>query len=547
MSQKNTSIEKILLLLFFMFIFTSFLYAQNRYALVIGNNNYRNNVNPLVTAVNDATDISNSLKKIGFDVDLKLNVTILELEDAIDKYLYKLNNNTNSEGFFWFAGHGVNVDNKHYLLPIDVNPSTNNSIVRGSYSVDTLIDRFDKIKNKANLIVLDACRNDFVPGQRSLGGRGLAVVPSDAVVGNQVIYSTMAGQTANDGKPGERNSPFAAAFLSNIETAISFDNLFIRIQNDTRNRTNGVQRPFRVGSFTIENYSLAPLNPAGQAVANTPQSIPPANVQTTENNPNVKNNEEALLTAIHDISNNVPKNLPILITGIVGTNEFNSQNIQSMIEYEMYNAGFQIVSEEHRQFTIDLLKKQANDTTLSDESYLPWGQLTGAKIIITGGVFGNGEHRRMMFHAVNVETWQILSQSCVLFRRTNTEFINKVEALSQRINNGLQNKIRADSAFVVFNRSGTNMNADFISDIIENNLINQSKYRIVARNDNITDLIKKEIQFQYEGHTSDDTTVSIGRALGGDYALFVEQINNNINVKIVDITQGNTILQEILR
>ena len=233
--------------------------TQNRYALVIGNNDYRNNVRPLLTAVNDATDISNSLRNLGYEVDLKSNITISEFDEIIDQFIEKLNSNRESEGFFWYAGHGLNVDNKHYLLPIDVDPRSDSSIVRGSYSVDTLVARFDSIRNRANLIVIDACRNDSIPGNRSLGGRGLSVISTDSIVGNLIVYSTMAGQTAADGNPGDRNSPFAASFLIHLRTAISFDNLFIRIADETRRRTNGVQRPYKVGYFTIENYSLAPL------------------------------------------------------------------------------------------------------------------------------------------------------------------------------------------------------------------------------------------------------------------------------------------------
>jgi len=253
--------KSIFIAFIFLFFSVSYVYSQSsyRYALVIGNNNYQNNINPLFTAVNDATDISNSLKSLGYEVNLRNNVKISELDEIIEKFLVKLDSNRESEGFFWFAGHGLNVENKHYLLAIDCDPRNNNSIIRGSYSVDTLVERFDKIKNKANLLVIDACRNDFIPGQRSLGGRGLSVVSSDSVAGNQIVYSTMAGCTADDGKPGDRNSPFAAAFLNNIKTAKSFDNLFIQIVKDTRERTNGIQRPYKMGYFTIENYSIAPL------------------------------------------------------------------------------------------------------------------------------------------------------------------------------------------------------------------------------------------------------------------------------------------------
>ena len=251
------------------------LLAQQRFALVIGNNNYKNGIKPLSTPVNDASDLKKALESLGYSVELKTNTSIKELDAAINQFLVKVGNNRESEGFFWFAGHGVNVESKHYLLAIDADPDNDDSIIRGSYSVDKLAERFDKIKNKANIIVLDACRNEFLPGERSVvSDRGLAVVASDSIVGNVIAYSTRAGKTADDGKPGDRNSPFAAAFLANIKTAKSFDNLFISIVNDTRSHTNGKQTPYKVGFFTIEDYSIAPIvkTPVQLAVNTVPNT-----------------------------------------------------------------------------------------------------------------------------------------------------------------------------------------------------------------------------------------------------------------------------------
>jgi hypothetical protein len=57
--------------------------AGNRYALVIGNNNYKNGITTLSTPVNDANDVSASLKTLGYETILKTNTTITELDDAM--------------------------------------------------------------------------------------------------------------------------------------------------------------------------------------------------------------------------------------------------------------------------------------------------------------------------------------------------------------------------------------------------------------------------------------------------------------------------------
>jgi uncharacterized caspase-like protein len=268
--RKNVCIAGIL---FFCLFVSSALFAQNRYALVIGNNNYRNEVTPLTNPVNDAEDIAKEVRELGYEVTLKKNVTLKDMIEAIDQFTTILSRNAESEGFLWFAGHGLSVKEQHYLLPIDVDPEES-MIPRTAYAVDELMGEIEKARNKANLIVIDACRNKLLPGNssraRSVGSRGLAVLSLDDVriKSNKIVYSTGAGKTAADGAAGERNSPFAAAFLHNIKSPQTFDDAFIDIAEETKRLTKGEQEPYAMGAFAIKSYSL---NPAGRQQISTTQ------------------------------------------------------------------------------------------------------------------------------------------------------------------------------------------------------------------------------------------------------------------------------------
>jgi uncharacterized caspase-like protein len=246
------------------------LFAQqtaSRHALVIGNNNYQNEVSPLTNPANDAEDIAGAIREMGYEVVLKKNVTLSEMMNAIDDFTSKLSRDAESEGFFWFAGHGISVKDQHFLLPTDVNPESDNMISRSSYSVDELMGEIEKAHNKTNLIVIDACRNKLLPGNssrsRSVGSRGLAVLALDdaRIKGNKIVYSTAAGKTADDGVAGSRNSPFAEAFLHNIKSPQTFDDAFIDISQETLRLTRGEQEPYSMGTFAVKSYSL---NPAGR-------------------------------------------------------------------------------------------------------------------------------------------------------------------------------------------------------------------------------------------------------------------------------------------
>ncbi|GHV88703.1 hypothetical protein AGMMS50267_10630 [Spirochaetia bacterium] len=243
--------------------------AEARYALVIGNNNYRSeDIAPLETPVSDAQDIARSLRELGYGVDLRTNLKLAEMYGAIANFMAKLRTDPNSEGFFWFAGHGIAIEGQHHLLPVDVaHPMDEKLLKKESYAVDELMQEFEEVSNKTNLIIIDACRNRMIPNNRNRdravtrGGLAIISAASTGLQGNKVIYSTMAGQTADDGQPGSRNSPFAEAFLNNMKNPRVFEtDVFYDIKEETLRLTGGKQSPYATGDFGVKNYSLAAVS-----------------------------------------------------------------------------------------------------------------------------------------------------------------------------------------------------------------------------------------------------------------------------------------------
>jgi formylglycine-generating enzyme required for sulfatase activity len=242
----------------------------NRYALVIGNARYQN-IESLSNPVNDATDIAASLRQLGYQVELKLNVGTADMARAISDYIRRLSSNSNNEGFFWYAGHGVQLDGENYLLPIDVETEDDTAVKYSSYPLNRLIESFDRsARNKVNVVVIDACRNNpfrNMAGSNRSVSRGLIVVehvPQDLFI----MYSTAPGDVAADGEPGKRNSPFTEAFLKHIASNEPFFAVVSKITLETLTLTGQKQRSFQVGSIISNPYYS--LNPAGV----TPQPSP---------------------------------------------------------------------------------------------------------------------------------------------------------------------------------------------------------------------------------------------------------------------------------
>jgi hypothetical protein len=240
-----------------------------RYALVIGNSNYAG-IEKLRTPVNDAADIAEALKRLGYDVDLQLNVGINQMESVVIGFTDRLALDRENEGFFWYAGHGVQVEGENYLLPVDIQVERIAQVRRAAYSLTDILRGLEGARNKVNVVVLDACRNNPLPAENRSLSRGLSAAP--VIQDTFVMFSTAAGATAADGDAGSRNSPFTEAFLKNMEKPLPIETVAKDIAVETIEITRVNQRPYISDNILYaRGYTL---NPAG--IAAQVQPLPPA-------------------------------------------------------------------------------------------------------------------------------------------------------------------------------------------------------------------------------------------------------------------------------
>ena len=170
-----------------------------RVALIIGNNAYEN-VGPLEKAVNDARAMDKALAAIGFATIRAENTTHRQMNLKLLEFASQLEQG--DEALFFFAGHGVEIDGRNYLLPTDVPdaaPGQDELIKSLSVGSDVVLDYIRRKGVRVSILILDACRNNPFKraGTRSLGGtRGLA--QARAPEGTFIIYSAGVGQLALD-------------------------------------------------------------------------------------------------------------------------------------------------------------------------------------------------------------------------------------------------------------------------------------------------------------------------------------------------------------
>ncbi len=247
----------------------------SRVALVIGNSAYQN-VESLPNPANDARLIAEKLWESGFEVIESIDADRETMLADLATFRSRLREG--SEALFFYAGHGVQVGGRNYLLPISVAPSSVDDLRAQSVDAQLFVDIMDRSGARLNIVLLDACRNNpFIDitsqdadeiatraitiGQsRDEVQRGLVLL-SEASTGGlaemtagdsetMISFATAPGAVAFDGVG--QHSPYTASIAETIdEPGLELAELFRRVRGGVRERTDGQQIAWTTS--TLEN------------------------------------------------------------------------------------------------------------------------------------------------------------------------------------------------------------------------------------------------------------------------------------------------------
>jgi hypothetical protein len=224
----------------------------SRLALVIGNADYKDV--PLRNPVNDANDMAQVLKKLGFEVILRRNANQKTLKNAVREFGGRLPHG--GIGLFYYSGHGLQYENRNYLVPLQADIRNDTDIEFEALDASYVLKHMEHTnKNGVNIVILDACRNNpFGRRFRSLG-RGLARMES--IKGSLIAYATAPGTTAEDGVG--RNGTYTKHLLTALRTIphMSIADLFIEVTAQVEKETHGKQVPWQSLSLT-HRFCFAP-------------------------------------------------------------------------------------------------------------------------------------------------------------------------------------------------------------------------------------------------------------------------------------------------
>lgn len=237
--------------------------AAKRVALVVGNGAYKSA--PLKNPTNDATDMAALLEKLDFEVIKVLDGTKKEMLSSLANFSRKLKKS--EVGLFYFAGHGMQVNNRNYLLPTGVNVLDEDDIEFEAVDAGRIIGKMRAADNSFNVVILDACRNN--PFKRSFRSTSQGLARMDAPKGTIIAYSTGPGSVAADGKG--RNGIYTKHLLSSMENSgLDIQNIFndagMKVMAETADKqipwTSNTPIPifFLAGGNSDELISNAPVN-----------------------------------------------------------------------------------------------------------------------------------------------------------------------------------------------------------------------------------------------------------------------------------------------
>lgn len=234
---------------------------QRRIALVIGNGAYAN-VTKLPNPPNDARAIAKSLRDIGFAVTEGYDLNRDALQKTVSEFLKgaigaKI-------ALLYYAGHGIQIDGKNFLVPVDVKLDSAQSMVGAMFNLDTIMAGLDD-QIRTNVFILDACRNNPLADQPpAAGGRSISIGPGLAApsglgtgallgAGTLIAFATAPGQIALDGDG--TNSPFSAALSHHVGTpGLEVQQMLTRVRAEVVATTKNKQVPWSNSSLLGEVY-----------------------------------------------------------------------------------------------------------------------------------------------------------------------------------------------------------------------------------------------------------------------------------------------------
>jgi hypothetical protein len=240
--------------------------GQPKEALLIANGDYAH-FGKLANPVSDARLLKKSLQQIGFKVTLVENASRESMLEALQSFQDRLKV-SHAIALFHYGGHGVQVDGHNYFIPADADIPDERKVTTRAVDLDEVMTTLDASSSTANVVILDACRDNPLPATKTRGAtRGLTVVQSKPK-NSLIIFAAEAGSRANDGL-------FTPALANAItKPGKSLSQTLKDVRREVFQKSNGTQTPGEYDQLFEDLY-----------LCSQPNAQPPSTTHDSSTNP----------------------------------------------------------------------------------------------------------------------------------------------------------------------------------------------------------------------------------------------------------------------
>ncbi|MEM0935979.1 MAG: caspase family protein [Pseudomonadota bacterium] len=248
-----------------------------RLAVVIGNQDY-SGVPDLLNAKADAERMAEIFTDLGYSVFSGIDLDRQSFEALLRQAT--INVQEGAEIVFFYAGHGIQIGRRNYLLPTDVSFDSIYDLPVEAVTLDRVVEVLSA-KGNVHVAIIDACRDNPFPGAQLAGGLDASLFETrtgfDVMrtpLNSLMAFSTAPGEVAFDGPPGG-NSPYVTAITNAISTKPAADvtQIFSSVREQVFQKTDGQQVPWE-SSTLVRPYHFRGAATVTQAVASQEEAAP---------------------------------------------------------------------------------------------------------------------------------------------------------------------------------------------------------------------------------------------------------------------------------
>jgi WD40 repeat protein len=230
--------------------------SEQRLALVIGNSKYKEA--PLANPANDAKAMAVRLKQLGFKVIERENASLEDMRKSVRDFGNQLS--MSDVGLFYYAGHGIQSNGVNYLIPVDADIQDETELSSRAFTAGEVLEKMDAAKNRINIVILDACRNN--PLQRKVRSSIKGLAPMEQGSGTIIAFATKPGATSADGSGS--HGLYTEQLLDALEQpGLSVEEVFKQVRMEVSQKSSGEQIPWENSSLLGEFY----FNPTASQAA----------------------------------------------------------------------------------------------------------------------------------------------------------------------------------------------------------------------------------------------------------------------------------------